>query len=525
MPFQYTGIRNVGNSCFMNALVQSYLRYHAELTKIILEYDLSLQRKYPERKDVQVMCELKKLFELLLCTKDIISPDAFLNAFSFDFSQQDISEYNFKLLEMIEKALELTNSNAAKTFHSLVYGTKFEIKNNILLNKKPKLKTFPIGPGDFNIPMNQAYNILDAFETSRKNNEKEYTIYYKVPPCLWINLNRFEYTTEGTTKINSHFSIQETIDLVSIYADSSENLENICNRKGIDGELNLGANIQKSFFDSVSFLNSRMNHKDIPSFSKIPDAIQVLKEYHDLSFNTMNRLKEQKVQLEQSIGFNQIIYHLHSILCHKGNASRGHYIAYIKEDNIWWKCNDSVSQELSFQDVIKECSGGPNSDGTAYCLMYVVESGTNFNIIDENLKNIKQETNVLSEILQYEYTKLAEQIVNELKMKWRSIKPSYYQSYFTPFNVLEKNFLKIYQMDESIAQLYLLSACLQEQCTQFPSLISKDRERILISQNNLLEYNFLIKTISTLVETLFPELVKLLPPSNETIQLIHDIIQ
>ena len=39
---------------------------------------------------------------------------------------------------------------------------------------------------------------------------------------------------------------------------------------------------------------------------------------------------------------NGIKYYLYAVVAHKGHCNGGHYIAYVKCDNLWFKCDDEV---------------------------------------------------------------------------------------------------------------------------------------------------------------------------------------
>ncbi|OAF65046.1 hypothetical protein A3Q56_07242 [Intoshia linei] len=50
-----------------------------------------------------------------------------------------------------------------------------------------------------------------------------------------------------------------------------------------------------------------------------------------------------------------VIYQLFSIIVHEGNSMTGHYISFNKSciNNLWYKMNDTVMNQVNFEDVIK----------------------------------------------------------------------------------------------------------------------------------------------------------------------------
>lgn len=65
-------------------------------------------------------------------------------------------------------------------------------------------------------------------------------------------------------------------------------------------------------------------------------------------------------------------YRLHAVLVHEGQASGGHYWAYIQDPNQqrWCKFNDITVSEVTWDEVSRESLGGFRHV-SAYCLMYI----------------------------------------------------------------------------------------------------------------------------------------------------------
>lgn len=69
---------------------------------------------------------------------------------------------------------------------------------------------------------------------------------------------------------------------------------------------------------------------------------------------------------------SQLPYRLHAVLVHEGQASGGHYWAYIQDPNQqrWCKFNDITVSEVTWDEVSRESLGGYRHV-SAYCLMYI----------------------------------------------------------------------------------------------------------------------------------------------------------
>ncbi|XP_048471382.1 ubiquitin carboxyl-terminal hydrolase 28 isoform X6 [Rhincodon typus] len=90
-------------------------------------------------------------------------------------------------------------------------------------------------------------------------------------------------------------------------------------------------------------------------------------------------LKDSITQISQSIdqmyidsSMCQVPYRLHAVLVHEGQASAGHYWAYIFDhsQNMWLKYNDISVAESSWEELQRDSYGG-SRNASAYCLMYI----------------------------------------------------------------------------------------------------------------------------------------------------------
>lgn len=69
---------------------------------------------------------------------------------------------------------------------------------------------------------------------------------------------------------------------------------------------------------------------------------------------------------------SQVPYKLHAVLVHEGQASAGHYWAYIYDhaNQRWMKYNDINITEASWEELERDSFGGM-TNASAYCLMYI----------------------------------------------------------------------------------------------------------------------------------------------------------
>ncbi|XP_076781194.1 ubiquitin carboxyl-terminal hydrolase 28 isoform X4 [Arvicanthis niloticus] len=76
----------------------------------------------------------------------------------------------------------------------------------------------------------------------------------------------------------------------------------------------------------------------------------------------------------------KVPYRLHAVLVHEGQASAGHYWAYIYNQprQIWLKYNDISVTESSWEELERDSYGGLRNV-SAYCLMYINDKLPHFN--------------------------------------------------------------------------------------------------------------------------------------------------
>ncbi|XP_072886128.1 ubiquitin carboxyl-terminal hydrolase 28 isoform X9 [Hemitrygon akajei] len=95
---------------------------------------------------------------------------------------------------------------------------------------------------------------------------------------------------------------------------------------------------------------------------------------HDIA-DLKNKIIQIKHSIEQMYTDSlmcQVPYRLHAVLVHEGQASAGHYWAYIYDHSkkIWLKYND-VSVSVSSWEELQRDSYGGSRNASAYCLMYI----------------------------------------------------------------------------------------------------------------------------------------------------------
>ncbi len=89
-----------------------------------------------------------------------------------------------------------------------------------------------------------------------------------------------------------------------------------------------------------------------------------------LQYEDTLALQEQELQklVDQAFVFPEEWFGLAAALMHRGQASSGHYFAFIKDQSVWRKYDDRAVLPVSEEQVIDQASGV--GDSGAYYLIY-----------------------------------------------------------------------------------------------------------------------------------------------------------
>ncbi|KAF0377984.1 ubiquitin carboxyl-terminal hydrolase 38 [Gigaspora margarita] len=378
------GLQNLGNTCFMNSVLQALFNS--------MEFRYRIFHATSNKSKTSTLHQLKLCFGFMaFSTKSYFSPSALLETFPrwinngrqqdcheflkilfsqieeesnqfvsnkrprLDMESQSISRINFNempistfggTLENTIKCLSCGNKSRTKEdFHDLTLSLKVENESN-----KPSLDDMLcefFTPEELNED-NQYFcdkcnGLQDAVKTTR----------IIVPPrYLILSLNRFEYDKRYARriKIMTPVMLQDTLSLTYVpdtLERSSKNESNYTNveihhqMNGIaDLKINGNGNIH---YDTDSDMDSEMN-------------------------NDTNII--DNCDFEEIIGDN-VEYDLSAIVVHSGmSAEYGHYYTYAKdeEDGNWYNLNDNFVMTSTLSKIIEE--GEDYKSDTPYLLFF-----------------------------------------------------------------------------------------------------------------------------------------------------------
>ncbi|XP_010891831.2 ubiquitin carboxyl-terminal hydrolase 28 isoform X1 [Esox lucius] len=209
------GIRNVGNTCWFSAVIQS-LFHLPVFRRLVLNYCLSeriLEKcKSPsDKRNIAFMQELRCLFALMTgSTRRFVDPSAAVellrDAFRTSEAQQDVSEFTHKLLDWLEDAFQLAangNSPEDKKENPMVqlfYGTFVaeRIHEGKILSNIEQFGQYPLQVNGFNnldeclegAMVEGEIEALYSDQTISSGSERWFST---LPPVLTFELSRFEF--------------------------------------------------------------------------------------------------------------------------------------------------------------------------------------------------------------------------------------------------------------------------------------------------------------------------------------------
>uniref|UniRef100_A0A3Q2R0T7 ubiquitinyl hydrolase 1 n=1 Tax=Fundulus heteroclitus TaxID=8078 RepID=A0A3Q2R0T7_FUNHE len=485
------GIRNVGNTCWFSAVIQS-LFHLPVFRRLVLNYHLSEQvlekcKSHADKRNIAFMQELRCLFALMLgSTRRFVDPSAAVellrDAFRTSEAQQDVSEFSHKLLDWLEDAFQLAaNGKSAEDKQQnplvqLFYGT-FVTERRHEGKTLYNIEQF----GQYPLQVNGFSNLDECLEGAMVEKEIEslhsdHTVtsgrerwFKKLPPVLTFELSRFEFNTQlgRPEKIHKKLEFPQII-----YMDRylHKNIERTNERRGEVKKLkeqlavlqqklvcykNYGSGpVKYPLADMLQFVLefaatkpssvspaedprlatsspppashplSEASAKDssepgdkepsegLPSSVSSCQQTPIYKPFtqcklpsdcpphpaphsateEELHFvkaclrrwraeveHDINELKTTIDKLTQTLegmysdnSLCQVPYRLHAVLVHEGQASAGHYWAYIYDhaNRRWMKYNDVSITESSWEELERDSFGGM-TNASAYCLMYI----------------------------------------------------------------------------------------------------------------------------------------------------------
>ena len=324
------GITNMGNTCFMNSIIQC-INSNRDLALYFINNE---HKKIPDKE----MLENDLVEEWNLVSKGLYERNAVITPESF---HKCIQQLSVKKGNSYFTGYDQNDSQEFLQFllENLHIGLSREVNMNI--NGNPK-------------------NNLDKMAIKALTNWKQF---FKDDYSVIIDLYYGQLYSKITTNEDSTF-ISEAFDPISNISLEIPDKENVTiydcfdkftKEESIDFKDSNVINDTKQYQKSLSVW--RFPDYLVIFFKRFTNTGQKINKIIDFPINDLN-LNKYCVGYEKE----ECVYDLYAVSNHGGNSMGGHYWAYCKnEDDNWYKFNDKYVTTLDESNIVSD---------NAYCLFY-----------------------------------------------------------------------------------------------------------------------------------------------------------
>ena len=333
----FTGLANLGNTCFLNSCLQA-LSHTYELHALFDKPNVSTKMTNANSHDVRIFNEWKSLVQLMWSGNGVVKPIRFVSAVHEIAQKKDVDVFTGFAQNDVSEFLRFI----LNCFHSA-------ISRSVKVNISGK-------------PMNTTDTLaIDCYKMLSSTYSKEYSEVMD----LFYGISVTEIKSVDASLIHSQKPEQFfIIDLPIPRTKTPINLVD-CFNLFVIPEMLTGDNM---------WFNDKIGQKEVVStrtlFWSLPKILIItLKRFETVGRNIhrINDLVEfplTNLDLSQYVeGYraNKYIYNLYAVCNHIGGPSGGHYTAYVKNEaaNKWIHYNDEGVSDIA--SIISPM---------AYCLFY-----------------------------------------------------------------------------------------------------------------------------------------------------------
>ena len=401
------GIRNTGNICFMNSILQSIIVLPLFKTRLIFFAAKGLQNfgsysrlietiaAYINDSDSLIHDPINLIRELCIYAPILLAnPDNYIVM----QSQQDAGEFFLFLIQALNAAFHsflipnpVANEIVQKATEKYQLATNLDFSNLTILSEVKKLALKHLE----NAIVSKGETYTDDLAILA---ELEWSIYGKSHSTPLFELfsgqiveARYCMTCQGISLNLESFTLLPLSipDSNKLLLPIEEILEMFSRIEGLQGREKLrcsrceSTNTEHNIPEQTAVRNGLQEAQRRALITKLPDylAIQLSRFHFDpiqrfpykntkqISF-PLKGLDLSQVYYDTVVNTtnNRCLYELKSIVLHSNGSTAlsGHYVAYTKHSNTWWLCNDTI---VSAVDMEKEKSTNQILENT-YLLFY-----------------------------------------------------------------------------------------------------------------------------------------------------------
>ncbi|CAD8212759.1 unnamed protein product [Paramecium octaurelia] len=418
------GLKNLGNTCYMNAMLQSLFN-SLPFRQLIFSIDV----KQNKTNAGLFLLQLQYLFvQLQESNSSFTNPIKLFEAFQqykpdgmlIKGVQNDFNELQNAFLEAIEQALkDIEEEELKKSFCQMFYGESKEIltykekEQEVIKFTTTAFGSISIDAQDKDLEkgfLNSRILIIDEYETNSKEKVKAKVdqIILQPPKIMQFYINRVYYDPKQKLpcKNNAQFEFPSSLNINQFKASDPKSMSKELQRLDLEEQRVLDElrrygtskeDIDESFSKIIKLFKRGEGQLDQPL---IIDDFQIcdentsnqqlissqnmlfqLENYRNKFLKSIQLLTDRLEQIQSEkkllLKSDQNMYHLTAVLMHDGGATSGHYYCYVLDKNdykTWWKCNDSIVTKIEFAQVIKDATGVSRPQSNVSGLIYEQES-------------------------------------------------------------------------------------------------------------------------------------------------------